>query len=229
LFRAKGPGTAPDPAVTARAIAANLLERKAGGERALLLYRPSLDFISAFLGCLYAGVIPVPLYPPGSDRSLPRLAAVAADAQPRFILTMDASLSTIQNWVSRMPGGNGIQVIATDQIFAENADNWVRPAINPESLAFLQYTSGSTSDPKGVMVTHENLLHNQKMISRAFAQSESSVIVSWLPLYHDMGLIGGVLQPLYLGAECILMSPLAFVQKPMRWLQAITKYRATTS
>jgi amino acid adenylation domain-containing protein len=213
----------------ARAIAANLLERKAAGERALLLYRPSLDFISAFLGCLYAGVIPVPLYPPGSNRSLPRLSAVAADAQPRFILTMAASLSTIQNWVALMPGGNGIQVIATDQIAAENADDWVRPAINSGSLAFLQYTSGSTSAPKGVMVTHGNLLHNQKMISRAFAQSESSVIVSWLPLYHDMGLIGGVLQPLYLGAECILMSPLAFVQKPIRWLQAITKYRASTS
>ncbi len=213
----------------ARAIAANLLERKAAGERALLLYRPSLNFISAFLGCLYAGVIPVPLYPPGSDRGLPRLAAVAADAQPRFILTMATSLPTIQNWVSRMPGSNGIQVIATDQIAAENASNWVRPAINPESLAFLQYTSGSTSAPKGVMVTHGNLLHNQKMISRAFAQSESSIIVSWLPLYHDMGLIGGVLQPLYLGAECILMSPLAFVQKPVRWLQAITKYRASTS
>ncbi len=213
----------------ARAIASVLMERRAAGERALLLYPPTLDFISAFLGCLYSGVIAVPLYPPRSERSLPRLAAVAADAQPKLILTTSTSLLTIKAWVSRMPGGRGIEVIATDQIKAEDAGHWARPDINAESIAFLQYTSGSTSTPKGVMVTHGNLLHNEEMISRAFSQSETSIIVSWLPLYHDMGLIGGVLQPLYLGATCILMSPLAFVQKPLRWLQAISKYRATTS
>jgi amino acid adenylation domain-containing protein len=213
----------------ARAIAATLLQKKVLGERALLLYPPTLDFISAFLGCLYSGAIAVPVYPPRSDRSLPRLASIAVDAQPRFILTTSSSLPTIKAWVSKLPAGERIDVIATDQIASAAASNWSRPEINPESLAFLQYTSGSTSAPKGVMVTHGNLLHNEEMILRAFAQSESSIIVSWLPLYHDMGLIGGVLQPLYLGAECVLMSPLAFVQKPVRWLQAITKYRATTS
>jgi acyl-CoA synthetase (AMP-forming)/AMP-acid ligase II/acyl carrier protein len=213
----------------ARAIAAAMTERRAAGERALLLYPRTLDFISAFLGCLYSGVIAVPLYPPRSDRSLPRLAAVTADAQAKLILTTSTSLSRIRAWVSRMPDGGGIEVIATDQISPDQANQWARPDINPESLAFLQYTSGSTSAPKGVMVTHGNLLHNEEMISKAFSQSESSRIVSWLPVYHDMGLIGGVLQPLYLGATCILMSPFAFVQKPIRWLQAISKYRATTS
>jgi acyl-CoA synthetase (AMP-forming)/AMP-acid ligase II/acyl carrier protein len=213
----------------ARAIAAVLTERRAAGERALLLYPQTLDFISAFLGCLYSGVIAVPLYPPQSDRSLPRLAAVAADAQAKLILTTSTSLPRTRAWVSRMPEGGGIEVIATDQITPDQAHQWAQPDINPESLAFLQYTSGSTSTPKGVMVTHGNLLHNEEMISKAFSQSESSRIVSWLPVYHDMGLIGGVLQPLYLGATAILMSPLAFVQKPLRWLRAIAKYRATTS
>jgi acyl-CoA synthetase (AMP-forming)/AMP-acid ligase II/acyl carrier protein len=213
----------------ARAIAAVLAERRAAGERALLLYPRTLDFISAFLGCLYSGVIAVPHYPPRSARSLPRLTAVAADAQAKLILTTSTSLPRIRAWVSRMPEGGGIEVIATDQITPDQANQWARPDINPESLAFLQYTSGSTSTPKGVMVTHANLLHNEEMISKAFSQSESSTIVSWLPVYHDMGLIGGVLQPLYLGATCILMSPLAFVQKPLRWLQAISKYAATTS
>jgi acyl-CoA synthetase (AMP-forming)/AMP-acid ligase II/acyl carrier protein len=213
----------------ARAIAAVLTERRAAGERALLLYPRTSDFISAFLGCLYSGVIAVPLYPPRNDRSLPRLTAVAADAQAKLILTTSTSLPRIRAWVSRMPEGGRVEVIATDQIAADQANQWARPDINPESLAFLQYTSGSTSTPKGVMVTHGNLLLNEEMISKAFSQSEASIIVSWLPVYHDMGLIGGVLQPLYLGATCILMSPIAFVQKPLRWLQAITKYRATTS
>ena len=212
----------------ARAIAAVLTERRAAGERALLLYPQTLDFISAFLGCLYSGVIAVPLYPPRSDRGIPRLAAVAGDAQAKVILTDSTSLPGIKAWLSRM-GAGGIEVIATDQITPDQANQWTRTNINPESLAFFQYTSGSTSTPKGVMVTHGNLLHNEEMISKAFSQSESSRIVSWLPVYHDMGLIGGVLQPLYLGATCILMSPLAFVQKPLRWLRAIAKYRATTS
>ncbi len=213
----------------ARAIAAVLTERRAAGQRALLLYPRTLDFISAFLGCLYSGVVAVPLYPPRSDRGLPRLAAVAADAQVKLILTTSTSLPRIRAWLSRMPEGAGVEVIATDQIAPEQANQWVRPDINPESLAFLQYTSGSTSTPKGVMVTHGNLLHNEEMIAKVFSQSEASRIVSWLPVYHDMGLIGGVLQPLYLGATCILMSPIAFVQRPVRWLQAIAKYRATTS
>ncbi|HXB20179.1 MAG TPA: amino acid adenylation domain-containing protein, partial [Candidatus Solibacter sp.] len=214
----------------AKAIAAMLQEKNAFGERALLLYPPALDFISAFLGCLYAGVIAVPAYPPRGNRSLPRLMAIAEDAKPKLILTTSSLLPTIQNWVVRSFGGrDDIEVIATDKIQPDAGEQWQRPNITDETVAFLQYTSGSTSSPKGVIVSHANLVHNEEMIRRAFSQSESSIIVSWLPLYHDMGLIGGVLQPLYLGAQCILMSPLAFVQKPLRWLKAISSYRATTS
>ena len=235
-YRFLGNGEAESARITyreqdqlARSIAALLEEKRAFGERALLLYPPTLDFINAFLGCLYAGVIAVPAYPPRSSRSLPRLLAIAADAKPRFILTTSATLRLIEPWIKQAFGGNGIEVIATDSIAVETGKNWQGRKIHSDGVAFLQYTSGSTSSPKGVIVSHANLMHNEEMIRRAFRQSESSVIVSWLPLYHDMGLIGGVLQPLYVGAQCILMSPVAFIQKPARWLKAISSYHATTS
>ena len=114
--------------------------------------------------------------------------------------------------------------------FGVNSSKWQEPAlVSPDTLAFLQYTSGSTGKPKGVMVTHGNLLHNEQMIQKAFGHTSQSGVVGWLPLFHDMGLIGNVLQPLYLGIPCILMSPIAFLQKPVRWLQAISRYKATTS
>ncbi len=119
--------------------------------------------------------------------------------------------------------------LAVEEVDPRLAEQWEEPAADPSTPAFLQYTSGSTALPKGVIVTHGNILHNEAMIRAAFGQSEESVIVGWLPLYHDMGLIGNVLQPLAAGATCVLMPPLAFLQRPVRWLQAIHRYRATTS
>src|SRR5205085_3675602 len=130
---------------------------------------------------------------------------------------------------SQVPELAALRWEATDQVPSGLAAQWAPPGIDRETIALLQYTSGSTAAPKGVMVSHGNLLHNEEMIRLAFGQSEESVIVGWLPLYHDMGLIGTVLQPLYLGARCVLMPPAAFLQKPLRWLQAITRYGATTS
>ena len=214
----------------ARAIAAHLqglgVER---GERALLLFPPGLDFVTAFLGCLYAGVVAVPAYPPRSRRLLPRLQAVAADARPRVALTVAALLPRLSQAAAELPGLEGVTLVATDGIDSGEADGFRPPELRPADLAFLQYTSGSTSTPKGVEVTHGNLVHNEEMIRRAFGQSEESVVVGWLPLYHDMGLIGNVLQPLYVGGRCVLMSPVAFLQRPRRWLEAISRYRATTS
>ncbi len=210
-----------------RAVAARLQQVGASGERVLLLYPSGLDFVTAFLACLYAGAVAVPTYPPRSKRSLPRLEAIAADARPRVVLTTSALLPRITEWAA------GVRCLATDAIDPDLteawAEAWTDPGAGPETLAFLQYTSGSTALPKGVEVSHGNLLYNEEMIRRAFGQSRESVIVSWLPLYHDMGLIGGVLQPAYLGARCILLSPVAFLQRPARWLEAISRYRATTS
>ncbi|HEV2844558.1 MAG TPA: fatty acyl-AMP ligase, partial [Thermoanaerobaculia bacterium] len=214
----------------ARALGALLQRLGLRGERALLLYSPGLEFVSAFLGCLYGGVIAVPAYPPRSERMLPRLRSIARDARPAVALTTSDLHRKVEALAGRLPELAGVRWLATDGLdVAELAEGWEEPEIDGESLAFLQYTSGSTSLPKGVMVSHGNLLHNEEMIQEAFGQTERSLIVGWLPLYHDMGLIGNVLQPLYVGASCVLMSPVAFLQRPSRWLRAISRYRATTS
>ena len=217
----------------AAAIAAALAASVAPGERALLLYPPGLDFIAAFFGCLYAGVVAVPAYPPRpNDRSQSRLRAIGRDAAPRAALTIEAILAGAvepRGLLAVAPELAGLRWIPTDALSAPSAAGEAAIAFEPEpeSLAFLQYTSGSTAAPKGVMVTHGNLLHNERMIGAAFGMDEDSVVVGWLPLYHDMGLIGNVLQPLHAGGRCVLMSPVSFLQRPMRWLEAISRYRGT--
>jgi amino acid adenylation domain-containing protein len=213
----------------ARGLAAVLEGVMTPGERALLLYPPGLEFVSAFVGCLCAGVVAVPAYPPASSHGLPRLLSIARDSRPGVILSDSRTCSRLETLVAKAPELEGLRWLATDEIPDSRAGDWRPPEIHPDSLAFLQYTSGSTANPKGVRVTHGNLLHNQELIRSAFRQSEESVVVGWLPLYHDMGLIGNVLQPLYTGSTCYLMSPLDFLQRPVRWLQAISRYRGTTS
>ncbi|HYP28246.1 MAG TPA: condensation domain-containing protein, partial [Blastocatellia bacterium] len=216
----------------ARAVAARLQELGMASERALLLYPPGLDYIAAFFGCLYAGAVAVPAYPPDPDRlhrSITRLLAILKDAGPRVVLTTSSILSMIR----RSPGLDdrltSLGWVTTDTLEDGLADEWMEPDISGRSLAFLQYTSGSTGSPRGVMVSHGNILHNEWIIQTACRHDSESTFVGWLPLYHDMGLIGNVLQPLYIGAQCVLMSPLAFLQKPLRWLSAISRYRAATS
>ena len=201
------------------------------GDRALLLYPPGLDFITAFVGCLYAGVVAIPTYPPRFNRPQPRLQAILDDSDPRWVLTTESIAARREKLQKHTPELAERPFLITDG--SEEVEGletrWQQPEIDGDSLAFLQYTSGSTSTPKGVMVRHRNLVHNEAMIQSAFDQDRESVVVSWLPLYHDMGLIGGVLQPLFLGARCVLMAPHAFLQKPIRWLEAIARYGATTS
>lgn len=199
------------------------------GERALLLYPSGLEFIPAFLGCLYAGVVAVPAYPPHLNKPTPRLQAIVADAQAKVILTTAQILSNSSRILDKNPELKALQWFATDSFADGLENNWQEVSIAEDTLAFLQYTSGSTSTPKGVMVSHRNILHNQRLIESGFGHNEQSIVVGWLPLFHDMGLIGNVLQPLYLGTECILMPPVAFLQNPFRWLQAISRYKATTS
>jgi len=212
----------------ARGIGNCLQDLDAAGGRCLLLYPPGLDFIAAFFGALYAGAVAVPAYPPSGSRSLPRLRSVALDARPRWILTTTALEERVRSWMAETPEMGGPEVVVTDRP-ADSADGWRAPEIRPESVAFLQYTSGSTASPKGVMVSHANVLHNQQLIRTAFRQEGSRTVVGWLPPYHDMGLIGNILQPLYSGGRAILMSPVAFLQRPVRWLEAIGRYRAHTS
>ncbi|HVR97912.1 MAG TPA: MupA/Atu3671 family FMN-dependent luciferase-like monooxygenase, partial [Thermoanaerobaculia bacterium] len=215
--------------LAARTIAAHLQALCPPGERALLLYPSGLEFISAFFGCLYAGVVAVPAYPPRGSREHPRLLSMVDDARPRLALTTTALLPRLQAWAGKASFQDAPRWVATDGLDPAAADAWRKPEIRPETLAFLQYTSGSTAVPKGVMVSHDNLLHNEWEIRRVFGQTAESVVVGWLPLYHDMGLIGTVLQPLYSGGQAILMAPTAFLQKPLRWLAAVSRYGADTS
>ncbi|HEY2881987.1 MAG TPA: fatty acyl-AMP ligase, partial [Pirellulales bacterium] len=214
----------------ARAIAAWLQSLGLQGERALLLYPAGLDFIAAFFGCVYAGVVAVPAYPPRKNsRSFERIEAISGDAEAKVVLTTQDFLERIQNVLEENPSLKSLHWGATDGFSLEMERDWQSPDVHGDTLAFLQYTSGSTGTPKGVMLSHANLMHNSALIFYAFEHTRSGVGVFWLPSYHDMGLIGGILQPMYYGRPNVLMSPMSFFQKPLRWLQAITKYKGTVS
>jgi amino acid adenylation domain-containing protein len=212
-----------------RAIASQLQTLGLSGERALLLYPPGIDYLPAFFGCLYAGLVAVPAYPPRNQRNTPRILAILQDSQTAVILTTTAILAQLKSLLADKFDINNLLWVTTDNLTPGIEEGWQEPFINTDTLAFLQYTSGSTGTPKGVMVTHGNLLHNAEVTRQYMEHTSSSKFVTWLPVYHDMGLIGGVLQPLYGGFPCIMMPPAAFLQRPYRWLQAISRYRGTTS
>ncbi|UKP00618.1 AMP-binding protein [Nostoc sp. UHCC 0870] len=212
----------------ARAIAVHLQAMRWQGERVLLMYPPGLELIAALMGCFYAGVAAVPVYPPRRNNNMARLLAITADAQAKGILTT----VSLEDSLKEVVKGTLIETlpkVATDGMILSVGEAWQNPRLTADSLALLQYTSGSTGTPKGVMLSHGNLLHNLGQIYQRFRHSASTHVVSWLPPYHDMGLIGGILQPLYGGFPVTLMSPVAFLQKPLRWLQAISQTQATTS
>ncbi|CAD5954489.1 Putative fatty-acid--CoA ligase fadD21 [Planktothrix tepida] len=211
----------------ARAIAYQLGQKINRGERVLLLYPPGLEFISAFFGCLYADAIAVPVNPPRPNRPATRLLTIKSDSQATLALTTTSLFSKLKSQLTHYPELATLPLIVSDEISIDLASNWEKSTTTIDSLAFLQYTSGSTGTPKGVMVTHGNLLHNSQYIKQAFQLTQDSISVSWLPSFHDMGLIDGIIQPLYTGFMGVLMKPESFIQHPWRWLQAITNYKAT--
>ena len=213
----------------ARAIGAWLQFLDLAGERALLLYPAGAEFIAAFFGCLYAGVVAVPVYPPRRNRSLARIQAIADDAEAKVALTTDVVLNRVEPLIDETPHLKQLTWLATCHVPEGIERGWKAPDAHGDTLAFLQYTSGSTGTPKGVMLNHANLVHNSALIAHSFEHTRSSSGVFWLPSYHDMGLIGGILQPMYLGRPNVLMSPMSFLQKPYRWLSAISRFRGTTS
>ena len=216
----------------ARALAALLQRLNARGERALLLYPTSPDFVTAFFGCLYAGVVAVPAPAPGPGRlarDLPRLRAIVGDARPRLVLTTSRVHRLLPMLTETAPELAALSWLATDTLPLDGADDWRDLNVDAGSIAYLQYTSGSTADPKGVVITHANVMHNAAWSQQQFEAGDASVTVSWLPMYHDMGLVGALLAPLHSGTRAVLMSPEACLQRPVRWLSAITKYRADIS
>ena len=211
----------------ARAIGAWLESLDLVGQRALLLYPPGLEFISAFFGCLYAKVVAVPVYPPRRNQLLSRLTAIVEDADAKVALTTEAVLKRVKPVMAQTSELQDLTWLATCDVPKAIERRWEPLDIRGETLAFLQYTSGSTGIPKGVMLSHANLVHNSAMISYAFECTRSTLGVFWLPSYHDMGLIGGILQPLYAGVPNVMMSPMAFLQRPYRWLSAISRFGGT--
>ena len=213
----------------ALAIAAHLQSHLTWGERVLLLYPPGIEFPAAFFGCLCAGMVAVPAYPPHSNQFLASLIAMVSDAGPTVALTTASTLKEYRQQIAQNPSLKAVKWIPSETISDDQADGWQEPLTGSDSLAVLQYTSGSTGSPKGVMVSHGNLLHNSSVIHTVFGNAPHAHGVIWLPPYHDMGLIGGIIQPVYAGADAILMSPVSFIQKPLRWLMAISRYQATVS
>ncbi|MEM8829530.1 MAG: fatty acyl-AMP ligase [Cyanobacteria bacterium P01_G01_bin.19] len=213
----------------AKAIAAYLQSVASPQDRVLLLFPAGLDYIVAFFGCLYAGVIAIPAYPPRPNRSLSRIQNILQNAQTDLALTNSETFAGLERQLENTPELKKLRWITVDTIYSYQSKNWQEPELSEESIAFLQYTSGSTAEPKGVKIAYQNLLHNLEAIHRCFGHSPQSKGVIWLPPYHDMGLIGGILQPLYGGFPVTLMSPLIFLQNPLRWLRAISHNQATTS
>ncbi|MEZ6091757.1 MAG: AMP-binding protein, partial [Pirellulaceae bacterium] len=213
----------------AAAIGSWLSDRGSHGRPVLLVYPQSIDYAAAFFGCLYAGAIAVPAYPPRRNRNLDRLRSMAGDSGANIILTNDELIEQLRTWVREDADIAHATLQSTDSLSPEPSFD-PRFGADPQSIAFLQYTSGSTGSPKGVIVSNRNLIENQIMITEIFGQREDEVVMcGWLPMYHDMGLIGNLLHPLYLGGHLVLMSPFTFFQKPLCWLQAITDHRATIS
>jgi FkbH-like protein len=222
-----------------RAVAAWLQDHGLANKRALLLYPPGLDFITGFFGCLAADVVAVPAPLPqlnALDRALRRLRRIVADADIAVVLATRPVVDGLAGVIGGIPELATLRWIATEEIPDAAASAWRAPDVGPDTIAFLQYTSGSTSAPRGVQVSHGNLLHNQRAAAETMGHSGEVVeawnrqmFVSWLPMYHDMGLIGPILQNVYLGSVALLMSPLDFVQKPERWLTAVSEFRPHTT
>ncbi|MGW3953149.1 fatty acyl-AMP ligase [Streptomyces sp. NPDC004752] len=212
----------------ARRIASWLQARGAAGRQVLLLYPAGLDFIKAFTACLYAGAVAVPgPLPTEQGQHFSRVSGILRDAEACAVLTDSAHAPEISAWLAA-EGITDVPCLATDDPAQGAADAWHAPALTPDSLAFLQYTSGSTSDPKGVVVSHRNLLANEAAIQRSLGTGPETVCGGWLPFYHDMGLIGHILQPLYLGIPAVLMAPFSFLKRPVRWLKMIGDYGVTS-
>ncbi|OXY92218.1 fatty acyl-AMP ligase [Streptomyces diastatochromogenes] len=227
-------------ATRSRAIAAHLQERGLAGSRAMLLYPPGLEFICAYLGCLSAGVVAVPGVPAQgrsqNHRALTRMKRLVADADAKVILGGRDVIAALDGMAAHLPELDGIARLTTEDIPDDAAAAWREPDLTADSVAFLQYTSGSTSAPRGVVVTHGNLLDNERVITERMGHTPEAIeahdhemFVSWLPVYHDMGLIGPVLNTVYLGTTATLFSPLHFLQQPARWLTAVSRYRPHTS
>ena len=213
-------------------IAAAIRAGRSRGERVLLLYPPGLEFIEAFLACVGAGAIAVPAPPPNPikpKQSLQRLVCIVESARPTFALTLSSVLAAVGPVVGDLPAFAGIRWIATDELLRTSTERAPLEASPSDAIALIQYTSGSTSDPKGAALSHRNVLENVDCFDVGWTHDPDSLIVNWLPAFHDLGLVYGILAPLRYGVTGVQMSPLDVIQRPASWLRAISAHRATHS
>ncbi len=213
--------------VRARAVAASLQASCARGARALIVCPPGFDYIAAFFGCQLAGMVAVPAYPPRNAKHLPRLRAIMEDAGVAAALVTDELVARLGDWAgdaTRPP-----HLVQVDRIDSALANSWIDPRVQPDDLAFLQYTSGTTGAPRGVMVRHAQALENVRQVADLLRLGSADSGMLWLPPYHDMGLVGGLLVPVASGLNCAMMAPAAFLQRPARWLEAISALGATVT
>ena len=212
----------------ARKVAAWLRSQPEAERPVLLLFEPGIDFWRAFLGCLYAGVIAVPTPLPVDQRSMKRVAGILRDADSSLALTTEKLRGLLTAGIEGLDLGRPLQCVATDDAPLADADSWTMPDLTPDTVAFLQYTSGSTGDPKGVVVTHANVTDNEVAMSESVGVTAASVLVGWIPHWHDMGLMAQLLA-YFTGANLVTMSPLAFLKQPIRLLKALSDYRGTAT
>ncbi len=212
-----------------KSIAAGLQEKTKPGDTCLILFAPGLDFITALLGCIYAGVIAIPAYPPKKNKKNDRLWSIIEDANPVCIMLSQE----IENMFIANPDAfedmMGIPRMIIDRKFPDHSDQYKYPALADNNTVLLQYTSGTTGDPLGTMISQGGILHNSEVIKKAFGHDKNLTVVTWLPPYHDMGLIGTLFQPIYVGGKNIIIKPFDFLKNPVIWLNAITKYEGTTA
>lgn len=214
--------------IRANTIAHFLKKNAKANSRIMLFYPPGLDYVLAFFGCLLAGMVAVPLYPPRKNSKSDRIFKVAQSCQSHVALTVGSEINTIKtSWVEQNKSNLELVFFATDELITDESLEYVHPDINAESAAFFQYTSGSTGTPKGVVISHENIIANVHYLSSVSTGNKDDIFVNWLPLFHDLGLVTAVLWPVFLGAPSTLMAPATFVRNPINWLKAISLYRGT--
>ncbi len=210
-------------------VASRLQQLGKKNDRVVLFFPPGIPYIVSLFGCLYAGMVAVPAYPPRRNRSSYRVFKMFEDAAVSLCLTNNQVMKDIERNFAADYTNRGIKWITYESLQASEAELWVDPEIAADDLALLQYTSGSTGDPKGVMITHGQILYNSEYIRQSFGFTPEIIGMNWLPIYHDMGLIGTIMQAPFVGGLSITMPPMAFLQDPLKWLRAITKYKVTTA
>ena len=210
----------------AREVAAWLSSHPEAARPVILLFEPGVEFWPAFLGCLYAGVTAVPAPVPYDAKSMARLAGMFRNADINLILTTSKLRDLVTAGIQELGIDRPILCVAIDESPLADADSWTMPDITPDTVCFLQYTSGSTGDPKGVVVTHRNILHNEGVMAESMKVDDTSSLAGWIPHFHDMGLMAVILG-FYAGANIVAMSPMAFLKHPVRLLEVFSKYRAT--